>query len=102
MPSSALKNRITGDRDSTADIDVRARGIECFFVEWYGAHRDLHSFPTRRSSDLERHRGLLLHVDDEEVPDGLRRQARVPGRRVHVDRKSTRLNSSHGSISYAV
>src|SRR5438309_9792361 len=24
-----------------------------FFFEWYGDHRDLHSFPTRRSSDLE-------------------------------------------------
>src|SRR5688572_31079698 len=24
------------------------------FVYWYGDHRDLHSFPTRRSSDLER------------------------------------------------
>src|SRR6266536_6170217 len=23
-----------------------------FFFEWYGDHRDLHSFPTRRSSDL--------------------------------------------------
>src|SRR5690606_41981924 len=23
-----------------------------FFLPWYGAHRDLHSFPTRRSSDL--------------------------------------------------
>src|SRR5437762_9967150 len=25
-----------------------------FFFYWYGAHRDLHSFPTRRSSDLMR------------------------------------------------
>src|SRR5688572_12108818 len=24
----------------------------CFFFSWYGGHRDLHSFPTRRSSDL--------------------------------------------------
>src|SRR5437870_9735697 len=23
-----------------------------FFFSWYGDHRDLHSFPTRRSSDL--------------------------------------------------
>src|SRR5437879_1454085 len=23
------------------------------FFQWYGAHRDLHSFPTRRSSDLK-------------------------------------------------
>src|SRR6266516_7833106 len=26
--------------------------ISIFFFSWYGAHRDLHSFPTRRSSDL--------------------------------------------------
>src|SRR5262245_63919197 len=25
---------------------------QCFFSYWYGAHPDLHSFPTRRSSDL--------------------------------------------------
>src|SRR5438132_7327548 len=28
------------------------RSASCFFSKWYGAHRDLHSFPTRRSSDL--------------------------------------------------
>src|SRR5438309_5760833 len=27
-------------------------GMNLFFFEWYSAHRDLHSFPTRRSSDL--------------------------------------------------
>ena len=26
--------------------------IKRFFFQWYGDHRDLHSFPTRRSSDL--------------------------------------------------
>src|SRR5438128_1014191 len=35
-----------------------------------------------------------LHLDLDE--------ARVPGERLVQDRKSTRLNSSHGSISYAV
>src|SRR5207248_10109817 len=30
-----------------------------FFFYCYGAHRDLHSFPTRRSSDLLRHNGRL-------------------------------------------
>src|SRR5215208_7396649 len=28
--------------------------LRWFFVEWYGDHRDLHSFPTRRSSDPSR------------------------------------------------
>src|SRR5699024_12556046 len=75
-----------------------------FFFYSYGHHRDLHSFPTRRSSDLadlEVHRGLLA-PGAAAVPgrDGLRagRDHRLPG----SDRKSTRLNSSHVSISYAV
>src|SRR5688572_33097376 len=61
-----------------------------------GAHRVLHSFPTRRSSDLcaahqrARHRPAQqehLSVDVAAVP---------------LDRKSTRLNSSHSQNSYAV
>src|SRR5438067_6267191 len=61
-----------------------------FFFSSSRYHRDLHSFPTRRSSDLLRqprpHRcPCLLHE----------------GRTLR-DRKSTRLNSSHVSISYAV
>src|SRR5690348_17637634 len=70
------------------------------------------SFPARRSSDL-----MPLHpfrrVDAEQVEsvgeDGFRRLAdgrRPPAGRSFVgeriDRKSTRLNSSHPSISYAV
>src|SRR6266852_2991956 len=68
-----------------------------FFFYGYGDHRDLHSFPTRRSSDLldpgSRHlvlAGVPARSDAEEVAA------------VREDRKSTRLNSSHGSISYAV
>src|SRR5688572_32581601 len=64
-------------------------------------HRGLHSFPTRRSSDLpERDRLALL--------DGqlLARLGELLLRLVaHLgleDRKSTRLNSSHSQISYAV
>src|SRR5436305_463747 len=37
-------------RDSLVDI------LKDFFLQCYGDHRDLHSFPTRRSSDL-----LALH-----------------------------------------
>src|SRR5690606_41483478 len=79
--------------------------------------RSLTSFPTRRSSDLSRSRwsshpegslrgleavlgvgGLhLLPGDPQEVED------RVEEGDVHRgDRKSTRLNSSHVKISYAV
>src|SRR5436309_5417634 len=88
-----------------------------FFVSSYAAHRDLHSFPTRRSSDLsflERILSGFIGTDvgaptavpaetftredfrraTEEI---LRRQAETG-----EDRKSTRLNSSHVKISYAV
>src|SRR5687768_18266471 len=65
-------------------------------------------FPTRRSSDLvQRHQ--LRRVTVEQVrcvgaqlghQDLDQRPQRHQG--VHADRKSTRLNSSHGYISYAV
>src|SRR5688572_33246487 len=70
--------------------------LPTFFFKRYGDHRDLHSFPTRRSSDLRRDR---LGVGDPER----RRAGRVaPGAQALADRKSTRLNSSHSQISYAV
>src|SRR5438132_8220193 len=80
-----------------------------------------HSFPTRRSSDLSR---ALAHSKHHKVLSGYeRRQGACPCRQrrqhvprqvreppllqrrtpwLHVDRKSTRLNSSHTVISYAV
>src|SRR5688572_32171297 len=67
--------------------------------------RDLHSFPTRRSSDLHLHGagravrepGASGHGDALRTARRLRR-----ARLVVADRKSTRLNSSHSQISYAV
>src|SRR5438445_8065864 len=58
-------------------------------------HGDLHSFPTRRSSDLRRRYRLGAHLLER-----LHARRRLVG--VHRDRKSTRLNSSHANISYAV
>src|SRR5438034_8797467 len=69
------------------------------FFSCYSSFRNLHSFPTRRSSDLPR-RG--------EPPGGqaCRRSeagsARGGDAGSSSDRKSTRLNSSHTVISYAV
>src|SRR5437879_7676834 len=65
---------------------------------------DLHSFPTRRSSDLGSRRvPPLAHLRRS---GGVRADWRPgPGRRADrtgPDRKSTRLNSSHRCISYAV
>src|SRR5205807_9921363 len=89
-------------------------------------HRYLHSFPTRRSSDLvsSGNRGLCaLQRDSPRFSSDRRVRAPAskarPGRRHDgglpravalsrdassgaVDRKSTRLNSSHLVISYAV
>src|SRR5438067_9384241 len=82
------------------------------FFYCYGHHRDLHSFPTRRSSDLvveQAEEDLALELGARlEVEHGVFRRARpVRGRNPpraaeRRDRKSTRLNSSHVSISYAV
>src|SRR5207249_2835639 len=99
---------------------------------WPGAHRDLHSFPTRRSSDLFRQFSLRFGqpalrekgfppeaatLDDvtarfRSLGGGqtgvgerqrlLRVAAGQPQLTQARDRKSTRLNSSHVSISYAV
>src|SRR5207248_10128376 len=97
-----------------------------FFSLRYGHRRDLHSFPTRRSSDL----GLpscrpMRETQVSGKPDGANGTGRpVPrplsrpsptanlagswkaiflgARAFSRDRKSTRLNSSHRTISYAV
>src|SRR5262245_66663724 len=80
----------------------------------YGTHRDLHSFPTRRSSDLP---GVGMPQRPCEYPAAGPANARsfpAPGDAGELfrvvapcaaedrDRKSTRLNSSHLGISYAV
>src|SRR5207245_9735429 len=69
----------------------------------------LHSFPTRRSSDLAPHCAGADHrrFENEHPPEPpvAVREVLKPirwRREEAADRKSTRLNSSHGSISYAV
>src|SRR5690348_17672743 len=82
-----------------------------FFFYSYDAHRDLHSFPTRRSSDLLRAvhaRGRGAAGADRagarlgRRPTEADTRPRAPRTELPGDRKSTRLNSSHPSISYAV
>src|SRR5438067_13480933 len=83
-----------------------------FFFYCYGDHRDLHSFPTRRSSDLLGFVKMENEVSGYPLdPDAtglvnpnfamLAQACGATGIRIE-DRKSTRLNSSHVSISYAV
>src|SRR5690606_41637320 len=75
--------------------------LDHFLIKWSGHLEDLPSFPTRRSSDLSigRHEELAQRLSEQEgdVDEGPRRI----DRRLR-DRKSTRLNSSHVKISYAV
>src|SRR5437870_12691637 len=68
-----------------------------FFFQRYVDHRDLHSFPTRRSSDLREGSGCR-----GPAPRGPGEAQRERGGFAGSDRKSTRLNSSHVAISYAV
>src|SRR5437879_8705425 len=90
-------------------------------VFFYGSclHLDLHSFPTRRSSDLSiRQNGA---ISPNPAKSGSTKRSTVPFRQRQSatgwlsyptlmafctasmsDRKSTRLNSSHRCISYAV
>src|SRR5690606_41307462 len=90
----------------------------------YAHHSDLHSFPTRRSSDLSHHHahlGIRCHarradgvgVELHELAEATRPRllvaedpagavAAIGLRKALEDRKSTRLNSSHVKISYAV
>src|SRR5688500_19775883 len=64
----------------------------------YAAPRALHSFPTRRSSDLYR---VVRTVAVGDGPIGIDLIG-TPGNEFDPDRKSTRLNSSHLVNSYAV
>src|SRR5690606_41534007 len=96
--------------------------VICFaFFYASAAPRDLHSFPTRRSSDLllvvgagdavgagerlaidvepDHHELAVLEAQPRERPV---RDDRARRKLKREDRKSTRLNSSHVKISYAV
>src|SRR5690625_7031545 len=77
-----------------------------FFFQCSRHHRSLHSFPTRRSSDLSGSRPANYPMLVRGGRHGHCRSTILRrGRRGSVarrDRKSTRLNSSHVAISYAV
>src|SRR5947209_15137963 len=81
----------------------RCRVLLFLYCYGYVTHRTLHSFPTRRSSDLElgaEAPARLLHAHDPAaIVEADEARAHVDGRE---DRKSTRLNSSHANNSYAV
>src|SRR5205809_2972135 len=74
-----------------------------FFFAAHAHHRDLLSFPTRRSSDLrERMTAEILSFETGRPTTELAEAEPALVVDVEGDRKCTRLNSSHGYISYAV
>src|SRR5699024_12810392 len=95
----------------TARLSSSTSISSIFFIYSYACHVAPHSFPTRRSSDLELP-PETRHPPEQSPGDVLvwrkgneMRQAVGGTFPVHpskLDRKSTRLNSSHVSISYAV
>src|SRR5206468_6973709 len=74
------------------------------FVFYASAHRpDLHSFPTRRSSDLSMHASRTRWRGTRASSCSARTwPTPAASKTSRKDRKSTRLNSSDGYISYAV
>src|SRR5437867_12897663 len=73
-----------------------------FFLYRSSDHRAPHSFPTRRSSDLK-FRDRSSQPDSASTQSANRSASRTASRiRDRIDRKSTRLNSSHRTTSYAV
>src|SRR5437868_9950043 len=73
-----------------------------FFIHRWRYPRDLHSFPTRRSSDLLSAKFLSRVSYSPRTFAIFFSIAESSSSAIEKDRKSTRLNSSHVSISYAV
>src|SRR5947209_16254241 len=76
-----------------------------FFFSFPGDRGDLHSFPTRRSSDLGAEPAGRVRSAEEPAGRSVAGAGDDLGRPRQTrrsDRKSTRLNSSHANISYAV
>src|SRR5690606_41383050 len=99
------------------------RTVLTLFTQLSGSHLHLHSFPTRRSSDLNGAAALFPTRVVKPAPGNQQTTIRdcknineiflglvavlEDARHGHIhafreDRKSTRLNSSHVKISYAV
>src|SRR5439155_24155585 len=101
-------------RWSSCTATVLVSHCHALFLYWWPPRPHLHSFPTRRSSDLsfrERVRAAATRSplrSRRRRSAGARRRLRAAARRPCAhrsggsDRKSTRLNSSHVAISYAV
>src|SRR5947209_12752345 len=87
---------LTADADTVRVNSAFAKPLEppSRLFHWGLAPPHLHPFPTRRSSDLG---PVLRDVNEKDLDRSARPRPGGP-----IDRKSTRLNSSHANTSYAV
>src|SRR5438874_9742007 len=91
-------------RTKNQAVATSQHSVKHHYVSQYRDDHGLHSFPTRRSSDLARRQGAVrrpaVRRDGSLGAGSLWGGAHAAGDL--EDRKSTRLNSSHVEISYAV
>src|ERR1035441_1052573 len=90
--------RQSRSEEHTSELQSLRHLVCRLLLERWGSSRDLHSFPTRRSSDLSYHIMIGLGT----ILIGVMALASLSLWRGSLDRKSTRLNSSHLGTSYAV
>src|SRR5437868_8752527 len=74
-------------------IILSALYFSFFFFYCYGAHRDLHSFPTRRSSDLAQHPLRRAFADRLHVAAFLQQLAAHVQRRERSEEHTSELQS---------
>src|SRR5688572_32105591 len=89
-------------RSRTTTVPPKIVMTAFFFIFCCVTHRDLHSFPTRRSSDLDLANGFIVLGLAGLATFKLLGRGAPSTSDSERDRKSTRLNSSHSQISYAV
>src|SRR5690625_5716731 len=80
------------------DLNPLLKHMLNYILYRYHHLRDLHSFPTRRSSDLTSPAAHASCACTQRSDGG----STTSPSTTSADRKSTRLNSSHVAISYAV
>src|ERR1035441_4860909 len=93
-----ISRRRVRSEEHTSELQSLRQLVCRLLLEGCGDHRDLHSFPTRRSSDLHLKRRGISQESASRASFSLEWEFPAGA----LDRKSTRLNSSHLGSSYAV
>src|SRR2546429_514713 len=98
QPSELVCYRVIAPQDGVVHREVLTVHVEAFFGGVRGHHVIAFVIHVDAKNDEALGGILLLHLDQPGDFDLARFAPRGP----EIDRKSTRLNSSHGYISYAV